>query len=98
MKLSDCTNYQDIVSAMSEIMEISNSAGWKSDFDQIVEILNEYFDTSKAPMADIVVMLLDDCNQAITDQDKVIRILVKYFGVPDDVFDVRIVCGDRKIN
>lgn len=49
MKLSDCTNYQDIVSAMSEIMEISNSAGWKSDFDQIVEILNEYFDTSRVP-------------------------------------------------
>lgn len=24
MKLSDCTNYQDIVSAMSEIIEISN--------------------------------------------------------------------------
>ena len=39
MKLSDCANYQDIVSAMSEIMEISNGAGWKSDFDQIVEIL-----------------------------------------------------------
>ena len=60
MKLSDCVNYQDIVSAMSEIMEISNSAGWKSDFDQIVEILNEYFDTSRVPMAEIVVMLLDD--------------------------------------
>lgn len=82
MKLSDCANYQDIVSAMSEIMEISNGAGWKSDFDQIVEILNEYFDTSKVPMAEIIVMLLDDCNQAITDQDKVISILVKYFGVP----------------
>lgn len=82
MKLSDCVNYQDIVSAMSEIMEISNNAGFKSDFDQIVEILNEYFDTSRVPMAEIVVMLLDDCNQAITDQDKVIRILVKYFGVP----------------
>ena len=82
MKLSDCTNYQDIVSAMSEIMEISNSTGWKSDFDQIVEILNEYFDTSRVPMAEVVVMLLDDCNQAITDQDKVIYILVKYFGVP----------------
>lgn len=82
MKLSDCTNYQDIVSAMSEIMEISNGAGWKSDFDQIVEILNKYFDTSRIPMAEIVVMLLDDCNQAITDQDKVIHILVKYFGIP----------------
>jgi regulator of protease activity HflC (stomatin/prohibitin superfamily) len=82
MKLSDCANYQDIVSAMSEIMEISNGAGWKSDFDQIDEILNEYFDTSKVPMAEIIVMLLDDCNQAITDQDKVISILVKYFGVP----------------
>ena len=82
MKLSDCANYQDIVSAMSEIMEISNGAGWKSDFDQIFEILNEYFDTSKVPMAEIIVMLLDDCNQAITDQDKVISILVKYFGVP----------------
>ena len=74
MKLSDCANYQDIVSAMSEIMEISNGAGWKSDFDQIVEILNEYFDTSRVPMAEIVVMLLDDCNQAITDQDKIIHI------------------------
>lgn len=31
MKLSDCTNYQDIVSAISEIMEISNGAGWKSE-------------------------------------------------------------------
>ena len=82
MKLSDCVNYQDIVSAMSEIMEISNSAGWRSDFDQIVEILNEYFDTSKVPMAEIVVMLLDDRNQAIMDQDKVIRILVNYFGIP----------------
>lgn len=82
MKLSDCVNYQDIVSAMSEIMEISNSAGWKSDFDQIVEILNKYFDTSRVPMAEIVVMLLDDCNHVIIDQDKVIHILVKYFGVP----------------
>ena len=82
MKLSDCENYNNIVSAMSEIMEISNGAGWKSDFDQIVEILNEYFDTSRVPMAEIVVMLLDDCNQAITDQVKVIEILVKYFGVP----------------
>lgn len=67
---------------MSEIMEISNGAGWKSDYDQIVEIFNKYFDTSKVPMAEVVVMLLDDCNQAITDQDKVIRILVKYFGIP----------------
>ena len=82
MKLSDCANYQDIVSAMSEIMEISNSAGWKSDFDQIVEILNEYFDCDNVPLADVVVSLLDDCNQAITDQDKVIDVLVKYFGVP----------------
>ena len=82
MKLSDCVNYQDIVSAMSEIMEISNGAGRKSDFDQIVEILNEYFDTSRVPMEEVVVMLLDDRNQAITDQDKVIHILVKYFGVP----------------
>ena len=82
MKLSDCANYQDIVSAMSEIMEISNGAGWKSDFDRIVEILNKYFDTSKVPMAEIIVMLLDDCNQAITDQDKVISVLVRYFGVP----------------
>lgn len=82
MKLSDYVNYQDIVSAMSEIMEISNSAGWESDFDRIVEILNRYFDTSRIPMAEIIVMLLDDCNQAITDQDKVIHILVKYFGIP----------------
>ena len=78
MKLSDCENYNDIVSAMSEIMEISNGAGWKSDYDQIVEILNECFDTSRVPMAEVVVMLLDDCNQAITDQDKIIHILVKY--------------------
>ena len=83
MKLSDCANYQDIVSAMSEIMEISNSCDiYRSDFDRIVEILNECFDTSRVPMAEVVVMLLDDCNQAITDQDKVISILVKYFGVP----------------
>ena len=82
MNLYDCLNEQEIISAMSEIMEISNSTGgWKSDFDQIVEILNEYFDTSRIPMAEVVVMLLDDCNQAITDQDKVIHILVKYFGI-----------------
>ena len=85
MTLDDVINKQDIINAMSEIMELSNNCNpWQSDFDSIVEILNNNFDTSKAPMADIIVMLLDDCNQAITDQDKVINILVKYFGISEN--------------
>ncbi len=45
MKLSDCVNYQDIVSAMSEIMEISNGAKrWngKEVSDQSIYVPNTY--------------------------------------------------------
>ena len=53
-----------------------------SDFDYIVHTLNEHFNCDKVPLADVVVSLLDDCNQAITDKETIIKVLVKYFGVP----------------
>ena len=83
MDLEDYLNEQEIVSAMSEIMELSNGGSYfKSDRDQIIETLNEYFDTSKVAMIEVVSELLDSKGYAIYDQDEVIHILVKYFGIP----------------
>lgn len=83
MKLSDCENYEVIVSALDDILNVDRDKPWDmSDFDYIVHTLNEHFNCDRVPLADVVVALLDDCNQVITDKETVIKILVKYFGVP----------------
>ena len=83
MKLSDCENYTVIVSALNDILNIDKYKPYNmSDFDYIVRTLNEHFNCNGTLLAEVVVTLLDDCNQAITDQDKIIHILVKYFGIP----------------
>lgn len=83
MKLSDCQNYEVIVSALDDILNVNSDRPWNmSDFDYIVHILNEHFNCDKVPLAEVVVALLNDCNQVITDKETVIKVLVKYFGVP----------------
>lgn len=82
MKLSDCENYHVIVSALDDILNVDRDKPWDmSDFDYIVHTLNEHFVCDNVPLADVVVALLNDCNQVITDKETVIKILVKYFGV-----------------
>lgn len=83
MRLMDCKNYEVIVSALDDILNIDRDKPWnRSDFDYIVHTLNEHFDCGRVPLADVVVALLDDCNRAITDRKTVIKVLVKYFGIP----------------
>lgn len=83
MRLMDCKNYEVIVSALDDILNIDSDKPWDmSDFDYIVHTLNEHFVCDNVPLADVVVALLNDCNQAITDRETVIKVLVKYFGVP----------------
>lgn len=83
MKLSDCENYEVIVSALDDILNVNSDRPWNmSDFDYVVHILNEHFNCDKVPLAEVVVALLNDCNQVITDKETVIKVLVKYFGVP----------------
>ena len=81
MTLHDYLNEQEIISAMSEIMELGNS--WHvSDRDELINILNVYFNTNKVSMPQVLSDLMDSTGHAICDQDEVIHILVKYFGIP----------------
>lgn len=83
MRLMDCKNYEVIVSALDDILNIDSDRPWNmSDFDYIVHTLNEHFNCDGVPLAEVVVALLNDCNRVITDKETVIKILVKYFGVP----------------
>ena len=83
MRLMDCENYEVIVSALDDILNVDRDKPWDmSDFDYIVHTLNEHFVCDNVPLADVVVALLNDCNQVITDRETVIKVLVKYFGVP----------------
>ena len=83
LTLHDYLNEQEIISAMSEIMELSNGGvPFKSDRDQIIEILNEYFNTNKVSMVRVLTDMLDSNGYVIEDQNEVIHILVKYFGIP----------------
>ena len=85
MLLVDCKNRLVISSAVADILSIEDDKPWTmSDFDYIVHVLNDHFNCDKVPMADIVVSLLDDCNQVITDKARITNVLVKYFGVPKE--------------
>jgi regulator of protease activity HflC (stomatin/prohibitin superfamily) len=83
MRLTDCENYEVIISALDDILNTDRDKPWNmSDFDYIVHTLNEHFNCDKVPLADVIVALLNDCNQVITDRETIINVLVKYFGVP----------------
>lgn len=83
MTLHDYLNEQEIISAMSEIMELHNTCNaFRTDRDQLIEILNVYFNTNNVSMVRVLTDLLDSKGYAIYDQDEVIHILVKYFGIP----------------
>lgn len=83
MTLHDYLNEQEIISAMSEIMELHNTCNaFRTDRDQLIEILNVYFNTNNVSMVRVLTDLLDSNGYVIEDQDEVIHILVKYFGIP----------------
>jgi len=83
LTLHDYLNEQEIISAMSEIMELHNTCNaFRTDRDQLIEILNVYFNTNNVSMVRVLTDLLDSKGYAIYDQDEVIHILVKYFGIP----------------
>jgi regulator of protease activity HflC (stomatin/prohibitin superfamily) len=68
---------------MSEIMELHNTCNaFRTDRDQLIEILNVYFNTNNVSMVQVLTDLLDSNGYVIQDQDEVIHILVKYFGIP----------------
>lgn len=81
MTLHNYLNEQEITSAMSEIMELGNSYH-VSDRDELINILNVYFNTNKVSMVQVLSDLMDSTGHAICDQIEVIHILVKYFGIP----------------
>ena len=85
MRLMDCKNYEVIVSALDDFLNTNEYKPWNmTDFDYIVDVLDKHFNCDKVLLAEVVVALLDECNQVIRDKETIIKVLVKYFGIPEN--------------